>query len=78
MPIGWEDAVSAKRADRDALINSHRATKNAMDNDIQVTQIDDIEALQELLKTRRTSAEKTILAYIQRCDFFVPRYGDRF
>jgi hypothetical protein len=65
MPATWNEVVSAKRKNRDALIAAHRSTK-IPEHTTSVSGISSVDALQDLLKTGKVSAEDVTLAYIQR------------
>jgi hypothetical protein len=65
MPAAWNEVVSAKRANRDALIATHRSAK-IPERAASVSDISNVDALQDLLKAEKVSAEEVTLAYIQK------------
>jgi hypothetical protein len=66
MPDTWDEVVSAKRANRDALIKTHQTSRRTAEHNTYITDISDVDALQKLLEARKVSAEEIILAYIQK------------
>lgn len=66
MPATWKEVVSAKRADRDALIATHRSPTAIEEHATSLTDINDVVVLQGLLKARTVSAEEITLAYVQK------------
>ena len=65
MPATWSEVVSAKRANRDALIATHRSTK-IPEYTTSISDISNVDALLDLLKSGKVSAEEITLAYIQK------------
>lgn len=66
MPTTWKEVVTAKRANRDALIATYRSPKAITEHATLITDINDVVALQELLKNGKVSAEDVVLAYIRK------------
>ena len=66
MQRSWSDVVAAKRAQRDALMYSHRITESGPALDTAITDITDVSELRHLLQTRQVSAEDVVHAYINK------------
>lgn len=63
----WTDVVATKRASRDQQIKKYNDELQDTELVAKITEIDDVETLQELLKNGDISAEAVIKAYIDKC-----------
>lgn len=66
MKTPWAEVVKAKRLERDALIEQHRAAAAALEDPERITDIADVDALINLFETKALTAEVVVRAYIQR------------
>lgn len=66
MNRSWEEVVTAKRLERNALIERHCDSASGLESHTRITDIADVDTLTHLIESRALTAETVTRAYIQR------------
>lgn len=66
MDRSWEEVVTAKRLERDALIEKHHTPASEPDSHMRITDVADVDILTKLIESEKITAESVIRGYVQK------------